>query len=51
MLTGGADSSIKLWDLDDIKPHKNIQTLTPKDSVKKFVPSPISPDHNHADSP
>ncbi|KAL5348555.1 hypothetical protein ACLOAV_005971 [Pseudogymnoascus australis] len=35
MLTGGADSTIKLWDLEQITPQKNDQTLKPIGEVKK----------------
>lgn len=41
MLSGGADSTIKLWDLEQITPQKNNQTLKPIDEVKKcVVPKP-----------
>lgn len=44
MLTGGADSTIKLWDLEQITPQKNDQTLKPIGEVKKcLVPdSPLN---------
>lgn len=37
MLTGGADSTIKLWDLEQITPQKNDQTLKPIDEVKRCL--------------
>jgi hypothetical protein len=39
MLTGGADSTIKLWDLEQITPQRNDQILKPIDEVKRCLAS------------
>lgn len=39
MLTGGADSTIKLWDLEQITPQKNDQTLKLVGEVKRYFVS------------
>lgn len=37
MLTGGADSTIKLWDLEQITPQKKDQTLKTIGEVKRCI--------------
>jgi hypothetical protein len=37
LISGGADSSVKLWDLQDLEPTPRVQVLTPKGAVARFA--------------